>query len=203
MGCRQNSLIITKVAEPSLPHPTGFWILWRGKSAENSIVHVRSHSSQFLWDGRSYSLAIVKDLYNLSSCSRSFFLKKIWKWIFPGVVYYLRESSRDLMLGQGPNVCFEMRLIWTARIQMKSKCDHHSCTCNFSNCNFLSPKKNSRASTGFEPMASGLALKCSNNWAMETQTLVVTGMKREMKLIWTAGIQMKWRCDHRSWTFRA
>ena len=30
-------LSITKVAELSLPHTTNFWVLWRGKSAENSI----------------------------------------------------------------------------------------------------------------------------------------------------------------------
>ena len=66
-----------------------------------------------------------------------------------------------------------------------------------------------RASTGFEP---ALALQYFTNWAMKTHLLKanqfmelefrssspVTGMRREMKLIWTAGIQLKLRCDHRS-----
>ena len=62
-------------------------------------------------------------------------------------------------------------------------------------------------STWFEPMASALAQQCSTNWAMKTHTLgagqfvefivPVKGMKH-MNIMWTADIQMKWRCDHRS-----
>ena len=33
------------------------------------------------------------------------------------------------------------------------------------------PEKNFRTSTGFEPMASALALQCSTNWAMKTHIL--------------------------------
>ena len=60
---------------------------------------------------------------------------------------------------------------------------------------------------GFEQMASVLALQCSTNWAMMTHTLgagqfiefivPVKGMKH-VNVKWTADIQMKWRCDHRS-----
>ena len=33
---------------------------------------------------------------------------------------------------------------------------------------------------------------------LSSSSLPVTGMRCEMKLNWTAGIQMKWRCDHHS-----
>ena len=69
----------------------------------------------------------------------------------------------------------------------------------------LSPKNVFGAPTGFKPMASALALQCSTNWAMKTHTLgagqfvefivPVKGMKH-MNIMWTADIQMKWRCDH-------
>ena len=71
----------------------------------------------------------------------------------------------------------------------------------------LSLKNVFRTSTGFEPMASVLALQCSTNWAMKTHTLgagqfvefiiTVKGMEH-MSIMWTADIQMKWRCDPRS-----
>ena len=71
----------------------------------------------------------------------------------------------------------------------------------------LSPKNVFGASTGFEPMASALVLQWSTNWAMKTHTLragqfvefivPVKGMKH-MNIMWTADIQMKWRCLHSS-----
>ena len=54
--------------------------------------------------------------------------------------------------------------MWTAEIQMKWSFDHRSYNRNLSNCKFK-PEKNFWASTGFEPMASALALQCSTNWA--------------------------------------
>ena len=79
--------------------------------------------------------------------------------------------------------------------------DHRSCYCG-------SSKNVFRASTGFEPMASALALQCSTNWAMKTYMLgagqfiefivPVKGMKH-MNIMWTADIRMKWRSDHHSW----
>ena len=50
---------------------------------------------------------------------------------------------------------------------MKWRFDHRSYDRNLSNCKFK-PEKNFRASTGYEPMASALALQCSTNWALET-----------------------------------
>ena len=89
---------------------------------------------------------------------------------------------------------------------MKWKCDLRSCNCNLSN-RKVSPKNVFGASTGYEPMASALALQCSTNWAMKTNTLgtgqfvefivPLKGM-RYMNIMWTADIRMKWRCDHRS-----
>ena len=90
---------------------------------------------------------------------------------------------------------------------MKWRCDHRSYDCELSN-RKLSPKNVFGASRGFEPMASALTLQCSTNWAMKTHTLgagqfiesivPVKGMKH-MNIIWTGDIQMKWRCDHRSY----
>ena len=82
----------------------------------------------------------------------------------------------------------EMRLIWTAGIQSKLRCDHRSC------------RKNLGLQRDSNPWPLRvLALLYSINWAMKTdmleadQLLPVTGMRRE-----TAGKQMKLRCDHRS-----
>ena len=67
--------------------------------------------------------------------------------------------------------------MWTAEIQMKWRFDHRSYDRNLSNCKFKpekkkkKKKKNFTASTGFEPMASALALQCSTNWAMKTHIL--------------------------------
>ena len=60
--------------------------------------------------------------------------------------------------------------MWTGDIRMKWRCDHCSCDCDLSN-RKVRPKKVFGASTGFEPMASALALQCSTNWAMKTHTL--------------------------------
>ena len=43
--------------------------------------------------------------------------------------------------------------------------------CNLSNCKNSQKKKFFGASTGFEPVASVLALQCSPSWAMKTHTL--------------------------------
>ena len=54
-------------------------------------------------------------------------------------------------------------IMWTADIQMKWRCDHRSCDCDLSN-RKLSPKSVFGASTGFEPVASALALcVCSSH----------------------------------------
>ena len=50
---------------------------------------------------------------------------------------------------------------------LKRRCDHRSCDYDLSN-GKLSPKNVIGASTGFERMASALALQCSTNWAMKT-----------------------------------
>ena len=46
------------------------------------------------------------------------------------------------------------------KVESEMKCDHRSCDCELSN-RKLSPKNVFRVSTGFEPMASALALQCS------------------------------------------
>ena len=65
---------------------------------------------------------------------------------------------------------YSIKMMWTAEIQMKWRFDHRSYNRNLSNCKFK-PEKNFWASTGFEPMASALALQCSTNWAMKTHIL--------------------------------
>ena len=70
----------------------------------------------------------------------------------------------------------------------------------------IARKKFFGASTGFEPVASALALQCSPSWAMKTHTLeagqfieFINPWKETLnEMMWTAGIQMKWICDHRS-----
>ena len=57
-------------------------------------------------------------------------------------------------------------MTWAVEIQMKWSRDHR---------NFKSPKKDFRGLTGFEPVASAFALRCSTNWAMKTHKL--TGQK--------------------------
>ena len=58
-------------------------------------------------------------------------------------------------------------MIWTAEIQIfKWRYDRPSGNCNLSNCKFTPPKKFA-TSTGFEPMASALALQCSNQLSYE------------------------------------
>ena len=64
--------------------------------------------------------------------------------------------------------------------------------------------------TGFEPMASAFSAVMlyqlsyedpyvgSRQTNLSSSSLPVTVTRREIKLIWTAGIQMKLRCDHRS-----
>ena len=61
-----------------------------------------------------------------------------------------------------------MNIMWTADIRMKWRCDHRSCGHRK-----VSPKNVFGASTGFELMASALALQCSTNRsrAMKTHTL--------------------------------
>ena len=66
----------------------------------------------------------------------------------------------------------------------------------------FSPKKKIGASTGFEPMEP---LQCSANWAMKIHIfgadqfidfIFYPWHECEIKLIWTARIRMKLRCDH-------
>ena len=63
-----------------------------------------------------------------------------------------------------------MNIMWTADIRIKWRCDHRSCHCDLSN-RKVSLENVFGASTGFEPMASALALQCSTNWAMKTHML--------------------------------
>ena len=49
----------------------------------------------------------------------------------------------------------------------------------------INPKKFFGTSTGFEHMASSLALKCSTIWAMKTQW-----KEWSMEMMWTAEIQI-------------
>ena len=82
-----------------------------------------------------------------------------------------------------------MKLIWTAGIQMKWRCDHRSCNRNLSNCKFWS-EKIVRASTGFQPaMISALALQCSTNWAMKTHML---GIEQFIEFILTRDRNETW-----------
>ena len=76
----------------------------------------------------------------------------------------------------------------------------------------FSPKNVFRASMELEPMVPALALRCFTKWALKTHMLEADQfiafiftrdrnewMRREMKsIIWSAGIQMKLWCDHRS-----
>ena len=96
---------------------------------------------------------------------------------------------------------------------MKLRCDHRSWIASLAITNFIR-KKVFNSLTGFEPRDSSLSplrWRCSalptKLWRsicweqtnLSSSSLTVTGVRREMKLIWTAGIQMKLRCDHRSW----
>ena len=76
--------------------------------------------------------------------------------------------------------------------------DCRSGNCNLSICK-LTPPKNVGTSMGFRLVASALALPCSTNWAVKTQTLgagqfVEIILTREwnetMKMMWTAQIQI-------------
>ena len=77
-----------------------------------------------------------------------------------------------------------MKLIWTAGISADVIIAVVIAIANFYS------KKFFRASTGFEPMASSLAMQFSTNWAMQPQmlgtdqfsssSLTVKGMRREM-----------------------
>ena len=78
---------------------------------------------------------------------------------------------------------------------------------NLSNCE-IPRKKLFRASTGFKPMASALALQCSTSLSYEdpyteSRPILLSsstheGNETQNEMMWTAGIQMKWMCDHRS-----
>ena len=71
--------------------------------------------------------------------------------------------------------------------------------------------KKFRTSTGFEPVTSRLAVRCSTNWAMKPLTLGAGQlwvhmfpwkkwvlMIYEINHIWTAEMKWKWRNDRRS-----
>ena len=95
-----------------------------------------------------------------------------------------------------PGYLIYMNVMWTADIWMKWRCDHRGCDCKVTKKNVFG------ASTGFEPIASVLALQCSTNWAMKTHTLgagqfgefivPVKGM-RYINIMWTADIRIKWK----------
>ena len=97
--------------------------------------------------------------------------------------------------------------MWTAGIQMKWVCDHRS-ESQFKQLR-KSPEKRKDfgASTGFEPVASGLALVIYQpelwrpiHWRPANLLSSSTRERNETQneMMWTAGIQMKWVCDHRS-----
>ena len=91
---------------------------------------------------------------------------------------------------------YRMKMMWTAEIQMKWRFDHRSYNSNLSNCKFK-PEKNFWASTGFEPMASALALQCSTNWAMKTHIL---GAGQFIEFISTRDRNIEWRwCELRKY----
>ena len=82
------------------------------------------------------------------------------------------------------------------RKYMKWRFDHRSYNRNLSNCKFT-PEKNFWASTGFEPMASALALQCSTNWAMKTHIL---GAGQFIEFILTRDRNIEWRwCELRKY----
>ena len=97
--------------------------------------------------------------------------------------------------------------MWTAGIQMKWVCDHRS-ESQFKQLR-KSPEKRKDfgASTGLEPVASGLALVLYQpelwrpiHWRPANLLSSSTRERNETQneMMWTAGIQMKWVCDHRS-----
>ena len=86
---------------------------------------------------------------------------------------------------------------------------------NLSNCENSLKKRFFGASTGFEPVASALALQCSPSWAMKTHTLeagqLLSSSTRERnetlnEMMWTAGIQINClncnclNCDSLRWS---
>ena len=84
------------------------------------------------------------------------------------------------MLGAGQFIEFivpvkgimkHISILWTAYIQMKWRRDHRSSACDLNN-RKLSPKNVFGASSGFEPVASALALQCSTNWVIMMLKLI-------------------------------
>ena len=101
------------------------------------------------------------------------------------VVYYARNPKKDTE--QYSSVVLFI---------MKWRFDHRSYDRNLSNCKFK-PEKNVWASTGFEPMASVLALQCSTNWAMKTHIL---GAGQFIEFILTRDRNIEWRfCELRKY----
>ena len=107
-------------------------------------------------------------------------------------LYWLGDVRHVLFLAvQGPSPFCEMKLIWTAGIQMKLRCDHRGCNHKLSNLlQILAQReRNFRTSTGFKPMASVLVLLCSTNWAMKTHML---GADQFIEFIFTRDMSEMW-----------
>ena len=101
-----------------------------------------------------------------------------------------KTGSRELN-GKGTNKVFSQNeMMWTAGIQMKWVCDHRS-ESQFKQLRKSPKKRDFGASTGFEPMASALALQCSTSLSYEDPYTggrpiywahqPVKGMKHRMK----------------------
>ena len=84
---------------------------------------------------------------------------------------------------------------------------HRSSNRNLSKCKILARIKKFQGSNGI--WIHGLCVSAAvlyQLWRpiyweltnLSSSSLPVTAMRREMKLIWTAGVQIKWRCDHGS-----
>ena len=96
-------------------------------------------------------------------CVSSALPAELWRPIHWRLANLLSSSTRER--NETLNV-----MMWTAGIQMKWVCDHRS-ESQFKQLRKQPEKKIFGASTGFEPVASALALQCSPSWAMKTHTL--------------------------------
>ena len=116
---------------------------------------------------------------------------ELWRPIHWRATNLLSSSTRERNETQN-------EMMWTAGIQMKWVCDHHS-ESQLSNCE-KARKKDFGALTGFEPVVSALALQCSTSLSYEDPYTggrpiywahqPVKGMKHRMK--WCELREYKW-----------
>ena len=81
-----------------------------------------------------------------------------WSTGRPELKYYFTEQTYEYYVNCG---CTNEMTVWSSQLWLRFKQSQ------------LSQKNVFGASTGFEPMASALALQCSTNWAMKIHTLGV------------------------------